>query len=199
MLKKIMLNVYMVALGLGVAFSSQAIAADKYEIDLVHSNIGFGVKHLTVSTVTGNFKDYAGTIEFDPKDASAFKADVTIQASSISTNNEARDNHLRSADFFDAEKFPIITFQSKKLEQNGEGYILTGDLTVKGVTKEVSIPVGIAGPVAHPMGGTVIGLGGQVVINRQDYGVSWNKTLDTGGMVVDNNVTISVEIEAHKK
>lgn len=179
--------------------ASAASAADRYDIDLVHSSMGFGVKHLTVSTVMGSFNDYTGYVEFDPNDPASFKSEVTIQANSIDTNNDKRDEHLRGADFFDVEKFPTITFTSKKLEKNGDTYVLTGDLTMKGVTKEISIPVGIIGPVNSPMGDTVIGLAGSTVINRQDFGVNWNKSLDNGGLMVDNDVKITIEIEAHKK
>ena len=121
----------------------------------------------------------------------------------LDTRNKDRDNHLRNGDFLDAEKFPEITFKSKTLgmtEGNGEyGYLLTGDLTLRGVTKEISIPVNISGPVVAPFGGKVIGLSGETTIDRQDFGVSWNKALDTGGYVVSNEVKIAVNIEADYK
>ncbi len=183
-----------------VGFLAQPLlAADKYEIDSVHSNIGFSVKHLMVSTVLGHFNDYTGAIEFDKSDDAAFKADVTIQTQSIDTNNENRDKHLRNADFFDAEKYPTITFQSKKLTAAGDGYEIVGDLTMHGVTKEITIPVTIAGPVKGPSGADVIGLSGTTTINRQDFGISWNKGLDSGGLVVEDNVKLIIDIEAHKK
>ena len=202
-----------------------AAAADSYQIDSAHSSFGFSVKHLTVSTVTGEFTDYSGTIQFDPKDPSAFMSEVTIKTASIDTRQKERDHHLRSADFFDAEKFPVISFKSKKLTP-GSGalekprdptvgapgladtmnpqlfigvYRLTGDLTMHGVTKEISIPVMISGPVKSPMGGEVIGLSGETTINRQDFGISWNKALDSGGWMVGDEVKISVNLEAHKK
>jgi len=178
----------------------RAGAADTFQIDRAHSSLGFAVKHLTVSTVKGEFTDYSATIQFDPKDPSAFVAEVNIKTSSIDTRQQKRDEHLRSADFFDAEKFPTISFKSKKVQGNEAGsYVITGDLTMHGVTKEISIPVMISGPVKGPMGGDVIGLSGETTINRQDFGISWNKALDSGGWMVGDEVKISVNLEAHKK
>ena len=174
-------------------------AADTYQIDRAHSSLGFSVKHLTVSAVNGEFTDYSGTIQFDKADPSMFAAEVNIKTASIDTRQKQRDDHLRSADFFDAEKFPMISFKSKKLAAQGNTYLLTGDLTMHGVTKEISIPLTIAGPVKGPMGGEVIGISGETMINRQDFGVSWNKALDSGGYVVGDEVKVSVNIEAHKK
>ena len=129
----------------------------------------------------------------------AFKADAAIQAKSIDTRQPKRDDHLRGPDFFDAEKFPTITFTAQKLDKQGDQTVIAGDLSMKGVTKEVFIPVAIAGPVQGMGGASVIGLSGSFTLNRQDYGVSWNKTLDNGGFVVSNDVKIDINIEAHKK
>ena len=178
---------------------SQSFAA-VYTIDNVHSQMGFAVKHLMVSTVRGDFRDYTGQLEFDPNNLNNFTADVTIQTQSINTNNQDRDNHLRSADFLDAVKYPTITFKSKEIHAATSGYEIVGDLTIHGVTKQITLPVTINGPVKNPLGGgeEVIGLTGETVINRQDFGVSWNKTMDQGGMVLDDNVRIVVELEAHQ-
>ena len=178
---------------------AQTASAEKYEIDPVHSTIGFAVKHMMVSITRGAFSDYQGTVEFDSKDVAAFKADVVIQAKSINTGAANRDNHLRSAEFLDVEKFPTITFVGKQLQQQGAEYLIIGDLTIHGVTKEITIPVMVSGPVSSPSGTQVIGLSGSTVINRQDFGVSWHKSLDSGGLVVDDMVKIIVEIEAGKK
>ena len=183
---------------MGFFVVSTSFAADIYTIDGVHSQIGFAVKHLTVSTVKGSFSDYAGAITFDVVDPSAIKTDVTIQVNSINTQNEKRDGHLKSADFFDAEKFPTITFKSTGATKSGDAYTITGDLTMHGVTKSISIPCTIAGPVKGMQGDDVIGLSGQTTINRQDFGISWNKTLDEGGYVVSDEVAVTVDIEAHK-
>ncbi|HLD70154.1 MAG TPA: YceI family protein [Candidatus Omnitrophota bacterium] len=177
----------------------RAGAADIFQIDRSHSSIGFALKHLTISTVTGEFTDYSGTIQYDAKDPAAFTAEVMIQAATIDTHQKKRDDHLRGADFFDTEKFPIISFKSKKCASDANGYLLTGDLTMHGVTKEISIPLTISGPVKSPMGSDVIGVSAETTINRQDFGVSWNKALDTGGFMVGDEVKISVNLEAHKK
>ncbi|MBP9853738.1 MAG: polyisoprenoid-binding protein [Candidatus Omnitrophica bacterium] len=179
-----------------VAPAAQAVS---YEIDAVHSTLGFTVKHMAVGTTRGSFSDYKGTVVFDPNDFSTFQADVTINAASIDTNNEGRDKHLKGADFFDAEKFPEITFKSTRLEKNGAGAVIVGNLTMKGVTKEITIPVQITGPIASPHGANVIGLEGQVQVNRQDYGISFSKALDNGGLMVGDNVNIIIEIEAGHK
>lgn len=195
------MNKFVLSLGLsiGLILGGKVMAAEVYTIDPVHSSITFNVKHLTISTVSGSFKKFAGTVAFDEKNVDAAKAETSIDVASISTDNEQRDGHLKSPDFFDAAKFPQITFLSKGFVQLDGQYRITGDLTMKGVTKEVSIPVLINGPVKNPMGGEAIGLSGQLTVNRQDYGVSFNKVLDNGGMMVGNDVTININLEAHKQ
>jgi len=183
----------MLGLFLAVGFMSQAMAADAYKIDPAHSTIGFAVKHMMVSNTNGAFDKYDGAIEYNPADLANSKISVTIAVDSINTRNEKRDGHLKSPDFFDAAKFPSITFVSKKITPA----TITGDLTIKGVTKEVVIPAIIAGPVKGMMG-DAIGINATFTINRQDYGVTWNKTLDQGGVAVGNDVVINVSIEANK-
>ncbi len=193
---------YFLSLGTVVLFcflAGQAWAADSYSIDEAHSSFGFTVKHLMVSTVRGEFTDYSGTIQFDPQNLADSKIDVTIQAASIDTRVANRDSHLRSVDFFEVEKFPTITFQSTKISEAGGKYEMVGDLTIHGVTKTVTIPASISGPVTSPMGDQVIGLSAEFILNRQDYGVKWNKAMDNGGVVVDDMVNVIVNIEAHKK
>lgn len=189
---------WFVLLVVGV-FCSSLVSADDYSIDKAHSTIGFSAKHLMVSKTNGMFNEYDGAITFDPNDLSASKIEMTIQSASINTHLEARDTHLKSPDFLDVEKFPTITFVTKSIAKEGEGYNLTGDLTIKGVTKEITVPAEISGPVNSPMGGTAIGISSNFKINRQDYGVSFNKTMDNGGFVVSDDVTIDVTIEAYKK
>jgi len=169
-----------------------------YTVDGVHSSIGFAIRHLMISTTRGEFTDYTGEIQFDPQDLSSFSVDIVIEAKSINTRNEKRDGHLMSAEFFDVETYPTLEFKGKQLVKNGDGYDLTGDLTIKAVTKEVMIPITIAGPIQRK-DGEAIGLSGEIIINRQDYGVSWSKTMDQGGLMVDNNVKIIIELEAYKK
>lgn len=195
-----LLKVFSGVVVLGVAFLvSSMVSAEEYALDKAHSSIGFSAKHLMVSKTTGLFNDYDGTIKFDPKDLAASKIEVTVKSASIDTHMEKRDEHLKSPDFLDVEKFPTISFVTKSITKEGDAYQLTGDLTVKAVTKEIKVPAEISGPVNSPMGGTVIGIQSSFKINRQDYGVSWNKTMDNGGFVVSDNVTIDVTIEANKQ
>ena len=174
-----------------------ARAQDTYTIDPVHSSLGFKVKHMMVSDVKGEFQGFSGTITLDPKNIENSSVDVTIDAATISTRNEKRDGHLKSADFFDVEKFPTLTFKSKKVTKKGEQYVLIGDLTMHGVTKEIELPFTLTGPVTLP-NGSVLGVSAATEINRQDFGVSWNKTLDSGGVVVSDKVRLEIEVEAKK-
>ncbi len=174
--------------------------ADVYTIDPIHSTIEFSVKHLMVSEVKGQFTDYSGTVTYDPNDLQSSTADVEIKTDSINTLNDKRDEHLKGADFFDAENFKTITFKNAKFVKQADGIAITGDFTIKGVTKTVTLLAKIFGPVQNSMGGdSVIGLSGETAINRQDFHVSWNKTMDNGGMVIADEVKIQVNLEAHKK
>ncbi len=170
-------------------------AADTYTIDPAHTSFGFTVKHMMISNVPGEFDKFSGQIMYSPADLANSKADVTIDVNSINTRIDKRDAHLKSPDFFDAAKFPTITFVSTKFTPTA----ITGNLTMKGVTKEVTIPVTISGPVKTMMGGNAIGITGSVTINRQDYGINWNKTLDQGGFAVSNDVLITISVEADQK
>jgi len=189
--KSIILTVLLTFLVSGFAF-----AGDKYEIDLAHSSVGFSAKHLVISNTKGQFKDFTGVIILDEKDISKSSVNVTIKTASISTANERRDNHLKTADFLDVEKHPEITFKSKSVMKTDDGYRMVGNLTIHGVTKEVTIPFTLVGPVEAM--GTRIGLEASLTIKRLDYGVSWSKTLDNGGLVVSNEVKITLEVEAIK-
>ncbi len=184
-------------MSLGLFWASGVQASD-YIIDNTHSSIGFAVSHLMVSTTKGEFTDYSGTIKFDSQNLAESEIQVSIQSNSIDTRQEERDNHLRSADFLDTDNFPIIIFHSTKIEGQGTEYFVTGDLTIRGVTKTISIPCKIQGPIQSPFGAQVIGLEGQTMINRKDFGVAWNKTLDNGGVVVGEDVQIVVHVEAQQ-
>jgi len=175
--------------------ASVVFAADTYTIDPAHTTFGFTVKHMMISQVPGNFDKFDGQIIYSPTDLANSKANVTIDVNSINTRNDKRDAHLKSPDFFDAAKFPTITFVSKKFTATE----IVGDLTMKGVTKEVTIPVTISGPVKTMTGGQAIGITGSVTVNRQEYGINWNKTLDQGGLAVANDVLVNVSIEADQK
>lgn len=182
-----------------VAFTAVAArAAEEYPIDRVHSSVAFAVRHMVVSKVKGEFNEWSGTIYYDDKDVAKSSVEVTIKTASIDTKDTKRDDHLKSADFFDAASHPEITFKSKRIEKSESGYVAVGDLTMRGVTKEISIPFEIAGMITDPYGNTRLGLSAQTTINRQDFGVSWSKALDTGGLVVSDEVQIEIEIEAVK-
>ncbi len=183
----------------GILMAANISLAATYQIDLVHSNIGFSIAHLTISTTKGNFTDYAGTVDFDPANLAASSANVIIQASSINTQDAKRDEHLKSPDFLDVQKFSAVTFKSKSIQGSGEKYTIVGDLTIHGVTKEISLPCVIRGPVASPMGTQAIGISGETIIDRKDFGIVWNKTLDTGGLAVGDEVKLLIEVEAHAK
>lgn len=183
-----------------VAFLLMAItvSAQKWEIEKVHSSVGFSVKHLVIANVKGDFKDFSGTIIFDGKDWESASAEMTVMINSINTLDEKRDAHLRSADFFDAENYPVMTFKSSKvIKGDGAFFKLVGDLTIREVTKEVTFDCEFHG-VAEFMGITKAGFSARTKINRQDFNVTWNKTLDAGGVVVGDEVQINIEIEANK-
>jgi polyisoprenoid-binding protein YceI len=187
-----------VALLLGGA--ATAFASD-WDIDSTHSRVGFGVRHMMVSTVHGTFDKYSGSIALDDADVAKSKAHIEIDAASIDTANAKRDEHLRSADFFDVAHFPKITFDATKVEKRGaDGLALTGNLTIRNVTKPVVLLVsGLTGEVKDPWGGTRRGASAQAKISRKDFGLSWNKSLDTGGVVLGDDVTIELEVELTKK
>lgn len=174
------------------------IAAEKFVLDHAHSSIDFSVRHMVITNVKGFFGQFDAELMYDDADITKSSVKVTIQAASINTNNENRDNHLKSPDFFDAEKYPEITFTSTKIEKVGEDIIMHGDLTMRGVTKQVSFPFVINGPITDPWGKVRFGAEGGLTVNRQDYGVSWNKVLDTGGLTAGNDVKVNLQIEAVK-
>lgn len=170
-----------------------------YKIDPMHSTFGFTVRHMQIGTTWGKFNNFSGEIYFDKKSLDKFYAKVIIKAASIDTGLEVRDAHLRGTGFFDVEKYPEISFESKTLAEKDGKYEIAGNLTMHGVTKEISCPISILGPVKSPFGQEVIGLSGETVINRQDYGISWNDIMPDGGVVVGNDVRIIVYIEADRK
>ena len=195
-------------LGLMLATASPAAAQapaaaaggpNTWTIDTSHTQAGFAVKHMMVSTVRGAFGKTEGTITFDGKDVSSVKADVTIDATTITTNNEKRDTHLKSKDFFDVAGFPTITFKSKRAEAAGTGkFKLIGDLTMRGVTKEVTLDVEGPSQPLIAQGRARVGATATTKLNRQDYGVSWSRALDGGGVVVSDEVVITIEMELVK-
>ncbi|MBT0663642.1 YceI family protein [Geobacter pelophilus] len=184
-----------------IALALPVIAsASTWNIDPEHSNVGFKVKHLMVSNVKGVFEKHSGTVDIDDKDITKSKVTVRIDTNSINTNVQKRDEHLRSPDFFDVAKYPAMTFVSKKVAKAGEGNLkVTGDLTIHGITRQVVLDV--EGPTAEskdPWGNIRRGASASTKINRKDFGLTWNKALETGGVVVGEEVAITLEIEMIK-
>ena len=169
-----------------------------YKLDGAHTAVGFAVKHLTVSTVRGQFGEFTGEFNVDEKDLTQSSFEVRIKTVSIDTQNERRDNNLRSADFFDAANHPEIVFKSKRIEKKGEGYVAVGDLTIRGVTREVALPFTLAGPINGPGGLPRYGVEAFTTVNRQDFGVSWSRAMDGGGLVVSDEVRIEINGELFK-
>jgi len=178
-------------------FAAGARAADTYKIDPVHSSVGFSVRHMVISNVKGKFQEFAGTIVLENN--KLIEATGTIQTKSVDTGVAQRDQDLRSANFFDVEKFPTITFKSKRVEKKGEEFVLVGDFTMHGVTKELSLPVKLSGPVKDPWGNSRIGLETRTKLSRKDYGMTYNKALEAGGLVVGDEVEIEINAEAVKE
>ena len=174
------------------------LAGDTYRIDPVHSEVGFKVRHF-LSKTPGRFSKFQGTIQMDEKDISKSSVEVSIDVASISTDNEGRDKHLKSPDFFDVEKFPAITFKSTAVKEVAKGKLeITGDFTMHGVTKRITFPITNLGTQASPMGVRGGFVDGTLKINRKDFGVLWNKTLDSGGTMLSDEVEIALNVEAVK-
>ena len=186
------------ALGFAAIVAVAPAAADVWKIDGSHSSAQFSVTHLMISTVRGDFGSMSGTVEYDGKSVASIKVDATIDATSISTNNEKRDGHLKSPDFFDVAKYPTLTFKSTKVVPGTDGtFKLVGDLTMHGVTKEVTLDVTAPSPVIKGMRGeSRVAASATAKIDRQDFGVKWNSTMDGGGVVVSDTVKITLDIEA---
>jgi polyisoprenoid-binding protein YceI len=171
-----------------------------YVIDPVHSRIGFSARHAMVTKVRGAFNEFTGSAHIDGADPSRSTAEVTIKTASIDTRNADRDGHLRSNDFLQISEYPEITFRSTSAAQTGENaFDLTGDLTVRGVTQEVTIPFTFEGEATDPTGSIRLGFEGSTTINRKDFGVNWNAALDAGGVLVSEKVVLEFEISAIKQ
>jgi polyisoprenoid-binding protein YceI len=179
--------------------ASTTFAADKYELDPVHTRIGFTARHLMINNVSGRFTEFTGNILYDEQDLSKSTVSVKIQAASVNTENKMRDDDLRSANFFDVAKYQEITFQSSRFEKQGDGYLCVGTLAMHGASKEITIPFTVLGKIKDPWGKTRIGLEGELRIDRRDWGLTYSKTLDSGGLVVGNDIKIDLNIEAVKK
>jgi len=172
-----------------------------YNLDSAHTTIGFKVKHLMISNVSGVFEKFKGQVVADEKDITKSKVKASIDVTSINTNIPARDKHLRSGDFFDVARFPTMIFESTKVEKIGDGKLkVTGNLTLKGVTRPVVLDVtGPTPEIKSPQGVIKRGISATAVINRQDFGVSWNKKLDAGGVVISDEVQIFIDAELDRQ
>ena len=195
----------------GVPFAPAANAQEKaakvvyapvpggdYRIDPAHSTIGFAIRHYEINWVSGRFKDFSGTIRYDDKDVTKSSVEFTAKVESIDTGIENRDKHLRTADFFDVAKYPEMSFKSTRVERRGNGYVLHGDFTLHGVTKQVAIPFTVTGAIKDPRGNTRFGVEAQTTIDRRDYGITWGKPLEGGGLDLGHEVTVNLSLEAVK-
>jgi polyisoprenoid-binding protein YceI len=184
--------------GLAAALALPASAGTTtYQIDPRHSSAGFGVTHLMISTVRGEFHGVTGTVVVDDSDISKSTVNVTIDATTVDTREPDRDKHLKSEAFFDVAKYPTITFQSTKIERNNDGSLkVTGDLTIRGVTKAAVLTANLPkAPIKDPWGLQRTATSATTKINRQDFGVAWNQKLDSGGVVVGDDVNITLDVE----
>lgn len=171
-----------------------------WQLDKSHSEISFSVRHMMISTARGRFEDFDGKFDVNETDPSQSKIEVTIQAASINTKDGQRDGHLKSPDFFDVEKYPTLSFKSKRIEKvDAQNLRLIGDLTIKDVTKEVALAVEYAGQSKSPWGTVSAGFSARTKINRKEWDLVWNVALETGGMLVGEDVTINIELELVKQ
>jgi polyisoprenoid-binding protein YceI len=175
--------------------ATTSVPAGTWAVDTAHSTIGFVARHMMVAKVRGRFKDFTADIVIaeNPLDS---RVDATVQMASVDTNDETRDNHLRTNDFFDIENHPTMTFRTTSIEPDGDDYKLNGDLTIRGVTKPVTFDLEVGGAGKDPWGNTKAGFSATTTINRKDFGVEWNAPLETGGVIVGDKVTIELDIEA---
>lgn len=170
----------------------------RYNVDPDHSTVGFSVTHMTVSKTTGRFMDFTGFIEMDTDSMNVKAIDAVIKTASVNTQHEKRDTHLRGEDFFDVKKYPTMTYKMKSYKKTGDEYTVAGDLTLHGVTKEITLVGNLNGVSKDPWGNMRAGFSARGKINRKDFGMVWNKVLDNGGMLVGDDVAIILDIECIK-
>ena len=177
---------------------SFAHAADTYKVDPLHTSVSFSVRHLGINNVKGKFKEFEGTLMLEGDTLK--EASGTIQVKSVDTGVEKRDNHLRTADFFDAAKYPTITFKTKRVEKDGSGQlVLIADFTMRGVTRELRLPAKMSKPTKDPWSGVRVGFVAKTKLNRKDYGINYNELLETGAMAVGEEVELEIDTEAVKE
>jgi polyisoprenoid-binding protein YceI len=181
-----------------LALASPALAAETYQFDKAHTTVGFQVRHI-FTMVGGRFTDFTGTIQVDRAKPESSSVEFTIQAKSIDTNEPRRDEHLRSADFFDVANHPTISFRSTAVRANGKNaWLVVGDLTLRGVTRSVTLPVSLLGEGKDPWGNEKMGFETSTALSRTDYGLTWNKELEAGGVLLGDEVKIQISIEANQ-
>lgn len=189
-------SIFYVAIGLASESTVPGKSFDTYEVDTVHSRVGFSVKHMMITEVHGDFKEYKGSIELFKGSLKPKKVEGWIDVNSIDTDNKKRDQHLRSPDFFDVKKYPKIFYSFTKYKGSEKKGKVWGKLTMHGVTKEIVLDVVIGGIVKDPWGGKRLGLEVSGMLNRKDFGLKWNKVLDGGGLVVADKVKLKLSIQA---
>jgi polyisoprenoid-binding protein YceI len=183
----------------GTKVNYAPIPSGEYKIDPAHSVIGFSIRHYEISLVRGRFKDFTGTIRYDESDVSKSSVEFAAKIESIDTGVDARNAHLRTGDFFDAAKYPEMTFKSTRVERRAQDqHVLHGDFTLKGVTKQISFPFTMTGAIKDAQGNTRFGVAAQTKIDRRDYGITWGKPMANGGLDVGNEVMIDLQLEAVK-
>ncbi len=170
-----------------------------WAIDVAHTRLGFSAKHAMVATVRGQFTEFEGSLVLDGANPAGSKAELTIQAASFTSGTEGRDAHVKSADFLDVENFPTLAFSSTGIAQDGDDFDITGDLTIKGVTKSVVIKAELEGLSKDPFGNDRIGFSGETQISRKDFGLTWNVPLDGGGVLVSDKIKITLDVSAIKQ
>ncbi len=180
----------------GLMTCASGVMAATYQVDPLHSTVGFSIRHLAINEVVGFFTNFTGTIEYDAQTPEASKASGTVKVASVDTRVEARDKHLRSADFFEVEKYPDIKYETLSAKKVGDEWVVKGRFTLRGITREIDLKGTLSGPIKDPWGKTRIGLTAATTINRQDYGLKWSQKLDSGGLVLGDLVKIELHLEA---
>lgn len=191
---------FVAVLTLGLSLPAPA-AAETWVVDTAHTVSGFTVKHMMIANVTGVFEVTKGTIEYKPGEPGSVKADITIETKSVNTRITRRDDDLRSDNFFSAEKFPTLVFRSRRVQNvRADGFDLVGDLTIRDVTREVVLKVdGPTAPIRDPQGNRRVGANASTTINRKDFGITWHRAIEAGGVVVGDEVKINIDVEAIEK
>jgi len=182
-----------------MATTQAPVTSTTWKIDPVHSNVEFAVKHLMISTVKGRFTDVEGEIVIAANDPSKSSVTATLKSASIDTRTGQRDDHLRSPDFLDALNFPEINFRSTRISGDASEFKVTGDLTIRGVTRQITLDATNEGAGKDPWGGERIGFSASTKLDRRDFGLTWNQAIETGGVVVGNEVKVSIDVEAVKQ